>query len=283
MFRDEERTIAEQKLYDALVEDICANEEPVYYNLALFVQDHLKKQVQSWCYGSVLYGGKQYEDIMQEIHIRIIKYCESYFFKPVNGKTTKTCEEFKKWTYVVAKNYFRTYCEKSKRDVVIDIDDIDITDCKFTDESEDLDANHEALRDAFSVVMDLSSGAHIILTWLSLSLFMICDWTKIESTHLLPKKFNDASLSEMFDYVIEALLKLEWLEISEAQIEKQKRKLSVIHPKTGKEIGSMKYSEFYMAKGAEKSISDWVNRINEQIKKRIDKEQKNETDGSKIE
>ena len=59
-----------------------------------------------------------------------------------------------------------------------------------------------------------------------------------------------------------------WIELNERQCRKQMEKLEAVDKKTGKKIGEMRYEEFYMSKGPEMSISDWINRVNEQIKKK---------------
>lgn len=265
----------ENQLYKTLVCDILKNEYPKYDNLIIFVHDLLNPLVKKWCYNdSVLRGGLHVEDIMQEIQLRVIKKCENYFFKPVDGRTEKTCDDFKAWCIVVAKNYFITYCVKQKNRKEVELDLSLNTEKQFSFEDtnfshrETIDEKREKLQKCFEIVFDLKSKPHIVLTWLSISLFMIeCDLNKIESTHLLVKKFSNLTLTEMFDIIIDIIQKNDWLQIELEQIEKQKQKLEVIDNMTGKKIGDMKYSDFYMGKGPEMSISDWVNRVNAQIRK----------------
>ncbi len=266
----------ESKLYLDLVNDICGKEYPDYYNLIVFVHNLLSKKVEKWCYNdSFLRGGLHNEDIMQEIQIRIIKKCEDYFFKPVNGKTDKTCEEFKAWCTRVAKNYFISYCvkQKNRKEVELDLsikfdEPGSSKDDSFT-EHEKKDADRKDLQDCFEIVFDLKSSPHIILTWLSVSLFMVeYDLSRIKSTHIIVKYFSELTLRQMFIIVIDLITKIDWLQIDNEKAEKQALKLEKINKDTGKITGDMKYSDFYMSKGPEMSVSDWVNRINSQIKKR---------------
>lgn len=268
----------ENQLYKALVCDICEKEYPEYENLVIFVHNLLNPLVKKWCYNDlVLRGGLHAEDVMQEIQIRVIKKCENYFFKPINGKTDKTCEEFKAWCIKVAKNYFITYCVKQKNRKEVELDlSINVEEEQFFIEDSTLvkqertDERRRDLQKCFVVVLDLKSKPHIVLTWLSVSLFMIdYDVSKIESTHLLVKKFSELTLAEMFNIVIGLIEKIEWLQIEIKQIEKQRQKLETLDNMTGKKIGDMKYSDFYMNKGPEMSISDWINRVNSQIRKHI--------------
>lgn len=271
----------EERLYSELADDICARDCPKYDNLVLFVHNLLSKKVRRWCYNdSALRGGLHDEDVMQEIQIRIIKKCETYFFKPVHGVTDKTCSEFKAWCNRVAKNYFLTYCvkQKNRKEVALNLSitednqsSMQVEDDYCSDETENLETHRSDLKRCFEIVFDLKSSPHIILTWLSVSLFMLLkeDTSKIDSTHMVVQKFSSTTLFEMFDIIISAINKVGWVVFTDEQINRQKRKLESINKDTGKMIGNMKYEEFYMNKGPEMSISDWVNRINMQIKKQL--------------
>lgn len=270
----------EEKLYEQIVSDICDNEYPKYDNLAIFLYSLLKDKVKGWCKSSaILYGGMHYEDIVQGIQIRIIKNCDGYFFRPNGEKADKSCKDFKAWCSRVAKNYFLTYCakQKNKKEIITDFTDADerkIEDKKGIDDNlnneEKIKHCRAQLTRSFEVVFDLKSSPHIILTWLSVSLFMLnTDNNKIDSTHMIVDTFSNVSLFDMFDFIIAAIRKTGWINLSEEQIDKQRQNLESISKNTGKKIGEMRYEEFYMSKGSEKSISDWMNRINSQIKKQL--------------
>lgn len=270
----------ERKLYNDLVEEICNNDCPKYDSLVIFVHNFLSSRVKSWCYNdSFLRWGTHYEDVMQEIQIRIIKKCERYFFDPQNGIANKTCEEFKAWCYKVAQNYFFSYCVKQKNrkevelDLSIKLDDEQFisgnTAERFT-RQQILEESRSNLKTCFAIVMDLKSSPHIILTWLSVSMFMLeCDASRIESTHIIIQEFSKLTLFEMFYIVISSIQRLGWEVFTEEQIAAQREKLTRINKESEMPFGDMKYEDFYMSKGPEMSISDWVNRVNSQIKKQI--------------
>ncbi len=265
----------ENKLYEDLVADICAREYPQYDNMVLFVHDFLNGTVKKWCSSSSFLSGASHdEDVMQEIQIKIIKTCEASFFEPVDGKTKKTCEEFKAWCYVLAKRCFITYYNKQKKyrdgekGIISGAEKDDGSDPPPYEGHEKRENDREHIRESFLAVLDLKSKPHIILTWLSVSLFIVgCDMSRIESTHLLAEKFSEITLFEMFNIVVNLSAGLNWLELDDEHFDMQREKLEVIHKETGMKKGDMKYSDFYMSKGPEKSISDWVNKVNNQIKK----------------
>lgn len=268
----------EKQTYIQIVEDICGNDYPKYDNLVIFVHNLLHKRVKRWCYNDLfLRGGMHEDDVMQEIQIRIIKKCEAYFFKPVDGKTEKNCDDFKAWCYRVAKNYFITYCVKRKNRKEVELElsikcDDDLASSNFdldVEASEETDANRQELKRCFEIVLDLKSKPHIVLTWLSVSLYMLySNSSKIEATHMIVEKFSGLTLDEMLRVIIILSARCGWIELSERQCRKQMEKLEVVDKNTGKKIGEMRYEEFYMSKGPEMSISDWINRVNEQIKKK---------------
>lgn len=269
----------ENKLYSDLVADVCARDYPQYDKLVIFVHNFLIGTVKKWCSSSSFLSGASHdEDVMQEIQIKIIKNCESNFFRPVDGKTDKTCEEFKAWCYVLAKRCFISYYNKQKKyreDEKNFLENADkgngeiIVEPSPPEGHENREIYRERIRESFTVVLDLKSSPHIVLTWLSVSLFMVgYDMSKIESTHLLAEKFSEITLFEMFNIVVNLSSKFEWLDLDDEQIDRQKEKLDVIHKETGVKTGDMKYSDFYMTKGPEMSISDWINKVNKQIKKK---------------
>ncbi len=265
--------------YVQIVKDVCLAERPKYDNLVAFVSNLLSNKVEYWCKDNKLFkGGFSHEDVMQEIQIRIIKKCELYFFKPVDGKTERTCNEFKAWCYTVARNRFLTILDKEKKNsfnelnLSLKIDDVSANEYNPENSfviSEDSEEDKMDVNRCVEIVFDLKSQPHIILAWLSVTLFEIVgNFTQIESIHLVDRAFSNMDLYRMFDYVSGNIILFDWINISKEQIEMQRNKLNRIDKETGMIIGSMKYSDFYMNKGAEMSMSDWIYRINFRIKKK---------------
>ena len=93
---------------------------------------------------------------------------------------------------------------------------------------------------------------------------------KIEATHVIAEKFSALTMNEMLRMIIILSTRCGWIELTERQCRQQKEKLEAVDKNTGKKIGDMRYEEFYMNKGPEMSISDWINRVNAQIKKKMD-------------
>ncbi len=321
--------IDREKLYGELVEDILGRDIPMYNNLYIFVHNLVYGKIVGMCNtNNELRVGRHADDIMQIIQIRIVKKCEDSFFKPVDGKTEKTCEEFEKWCHTVAKNCFKTYYAKivgkrgkngengatpapknddpdnngpvnGDQDISLSQDDnhdeeeVSATDEKRTgrpkkvsisDEGNDAprvsggyekienrEFNRNKLKECFEVVLQLNSKPHIVLTWLCLSLMMLnLDMRKIDATHMLIKTISEMTLRGMMSVVMRLLSTYKIITVDDDWKEKQLKKLELFNEESGKKIGDMKYSDFFMMKGAEGSISDWFNKISGQIRKNVD-------------
>ncbi len=325
--KQSEQEIAKQEeLYKELVEDILARDIPIYNNLYIFVHNLVYGKIVRKCNtNDVLRGGRHADDVMQLIQIRIVKKCEDRFFKPVDGKTDKTCLEFKKWCHAVANNCFRSYYNSQigkkgnngeqgvpkegdpdgdrpldgNRDISLSTDDnYGDEETSATDETrkgrpkkvsiaeegknapsvsggydkiETLECNRSKLKECFEVVLDIRSGPHIVMTWLFLSSLIInLDMRKKDATHLLIKTAEELTLREMLVVVLRMMSVHKLIDVDENWKEKQLKKLETVDSESGKMIGNMKYSDFYMKKGAEASVSDWFNKISRQITKRVD-------------
>lgn len=104
------------------------------------------------------------------------------FFQAQKGYTDKNCEEFKAWCYRVAKNYFVSYCIKQKNskevglDFSIKFDGARVNSKNTFDDftRQELSEDYSSyLKACFSIVIDLKSGPHIVLTWISFSMFIL--------------------------------------------------------------------------------------------------------------
>ncbi len=267
-----------EELYKAVYEEVHNRAFSEYENVFIFAKTFLQYYVKLWCNGDyILKSGNHYEDVLEEICIHITKKCDKFFF---NNQGEKNCENFKAWCYTVARNYFNSYYKRVKKDAEDNADYIKKESKKIpidsdaiedvVDRQEALEVNRIELSNVFSIVFNLKTKPHIALTWLSVTMFMLVkNCSKIEATHATVAAFSECSLFKMLDIIIATIKKYKWLEVNDYSINMQYAKLQQAHQETSKLIGDMKYSEFYMKKGAEMSISDWLNRVNEQIVKKM--------------
>ena len=267
-----------EELYEKVRDEVCNRTFSEYESVIVFVTEHLQYHIKSWCKGNyVLRSGTHYEDVLQEICIHIAKKCDKFFF---SSQGEKNCEGFKAWCYTVARNYFNTYFKRVKKDAddneayikreskINHIDSEEIEDVVERNESLEVDRNE--LIKVFLTVLSLNAKPHIIMTWLAVSLFMLSNnCNRIEATHAVADTFTNCNLYEMFDSIKKYIKKYSWLKITNDDMILILAKLQKVNADSGKITGEMKYGDFYMKKGPEMSISDWVNRVNEQILKRM--------------
>ena len=143
----------------------------------------------------------------------------------------------------------------------------------FDDESENrrIENIQDKLEEAFAFVLSPESGAsvHIILAWLAINVYMVTlELSKIESNHFVTETFSKKTLSDMFLDVVMASDDISWLQISEEQrlyIASELKK----EWKDGRKYRDVTFEELYMSAGSLKSVSDWSNRINAKIKKKL--------------
>lgn len=142
-----------------------------------------------------------------------------------------------------------------------------------SDESAELrELRTERLARAFTIVLDSDSTVYKVLTWMAQSIFIVnFDVTKIKSTELVLTAFEQKKLYDMRDMVFFASRSLSWINITAKQSARIESALAAPYH-DGRRYGDVKYCEFFMKKGGKATISDWVNRMNNVIKRVIEYE-----------
>ena len=102
--------------------------------------------------------------------------------------------------------------------------------------------------------------------------FVICyNLTKIESNEDIIQKFEQKTLFEMYDIVRDLSERIDWISISPVQDLRIRKYLNKQWDET-RVYGEVQYNEFFMKTGGEKSgkksISDWMNRMNEMVRQK---------------
>lgn len=176
-----------------------------------------------------------------------------------------------------------------------DVDDEETPESTDIYESEEADGRREGVKECFDIVLDSDNSIYKTLAWLALSLVMInFNQTKIKSTEYVVEKLKDKTLFQMRDFIYAHDKKLCWLDFSKEQKQKIEKALNApfkenndedneksscctysndpISPKKPLVFGNVKFGYFFMKKGGKASVSDWVNKINKTIKRRVSNE-----------
>lgn len=213
------------------------------------------------------------DDVMQEVHCRLIKTCVTGFFlRDGRDEINRDPEEFCKWMYTVAKHVF---CDYANRISIID------SKTRPIEEGEDIpsplqpvfehsqEEAQDTLRNAFAIVIASDNSVYKILTWMAQCVVVLrADTTKLRSNGILISEFSEKTLYEMRDTIIDAAKEIPWLLFTEDQLSQINTALDKRYD-DARRFGEVPYKMFFMKKGGKSSISDWVNRMNVIIVRRM--------------
>lgn len=258
--------------FNRMVDDLISD-SPDYNRLFSIVEKELKRYVHGKVSGSHwLSNYSSYDEIMQNIRIRVYQYVVTRFLLKdgPEGKINRDAEHFVRWLYTVARNVILSRIEQIKR--LYDKEDINGNYAPdLPDVYEEIAAPDEVintLQNAFRIVI-FSKNINIykILTWLVQSLYVIeDDLTRIEAKNKLLANPDELTLYDMYSVCVLYSEKIPWL--SFGKLEKEILLRALNEPYDSKRVyGDVVYSEFFMAKGADKSVSDWVNRLDNKIRR----------------
>lgn len=211
------------------------------------------------------------EDIMQEIHIRLIKTTVTGFLlrAGVDGPVNNDPEGFEDWMFTVAHNVQRDYARRVR---LVTWRTTGLQEAQLSDEENPYDTGEERRRqeklsEAFRIVLEADVQIYKVLTWLAQCLFIIqLDVTKIRSNELILQHYEDKTLYEMYEQLLQGSCQLRWLRITGSQQRHLQAALDAPYDDLHS-YGDMKYREFFIKKGGKATISDWVNRMNTMIKR----------------
>lgn len=256
------------EIYMDIIINEVVHQKPSCFDTLIKVVDIIATpKVNYLCSSDPALKGRQVEnDIMQNIRMRVVKYAERSFFCK-DGNINNNPDEFRMWLSAVVRNSVKDYAKIMRRQQFGIIED---DDERFFYYMEDLagDRYSERLKTAFDIAISADTKIYKTLTWLAVVMFVVAfDITKINATRMIDSKFQNLTLDDMYIVLCRLGERIEWLKFTPEQNEKIKNQLDESYD-NGMRYGDVGYGEFFMAKGGRKSISDWVNRMNNYIQKR---------------
>ena len=250
-------------------------EKPQYTTLCIIAERVLRPSVVLWCSGGVLKGRVEADDLMQDIHIKLIKKIVTGFLrhKKAVGRINRDPDWFNSWLFYVAKNYTRDVVDEVKRKNINTVDLDSIIDTPAVDDNyfpdEKVEHSREALTYAFNIVLNSDRSVYIVLTWIAQSLLVIRhNLKRPQATDLILTHLKKMRLFDMWKTLLAFSRKIPWMTINP----EQRHRITSALCETledGRLLGDVKYEEFFMKTGEKKSISDWVNRIDTMIERRM--------------
>lgn len=262
--------------FDIMVQQLLFEDEVSFEMLCHIAEKTLRHSVRKWCMEDPALTDKECEhDIMQEIQIRLMTRTITHFLLRGDvGKINDDPEGFEDWMFKVAKNIKKDFAnEARRRSAWLDGTDPDGLG-RIVDPCTELNLpGLEKLQQAAQIVLDARAGVYKVLTWLAQAIIIVSgNVSKLESNEVMLRYFENRTLREMYAFVLKQADSLPWLNISE----KHRDSLAAALGKEwqdGVSYGDARYRAFFMKKDGvpcgKKSISDWVNRMNELIKRKM--------------
>lgn len=264
-----------EKMTAELLDEKCVR----FDTLCAVAEKTLRRSVEYWCASDGFLRGCGYEnDIMQEIFLRLIKTCKTSFFlrDGVDGPVNNDPDGFKSWMFRVAINVKKDFSRAVWRREMHSAGAV--SDDSITgggDIFEDVSLSEERikrLREAFAVVLESEMQVYKVLTWLALCIFILENGsTQKESSGEIIKCFENKTLGEMYASVKNPEAKISWLAFSEEQSDRIEKQLSEQWD-SARKYADVTYGEFFMKKGGKASVSDWMNRMNNFVKRMVKKD-----------
>lgn len=261
--------------FAVMVEELLYQEPVSFAMLCRIAEKTLRPAVVRWCNAEDCLRGRGYEDdIMQDIHLRLMKITVTYFLlrDDVEGPYNNDPEGFEDWLFRVGENLKRDFANKVRSNDYKTETIEEPVPAYIPEDGSEAEARIERLKQAFSIVLSADVRVYKVLTWLAQGIFMLeQDVTKIESNDLIVAAFEDKTLYEMYAMILAASRKIPWITVSSQQEEKILKALG--KPWHGDiTYGETKYKAFFMKHDGQisgkKSISDWMYRMNDMIKQK---------------
>jgi len=224
---------------------------------------------------------------MQAVYLRLIKTTIGNFLlrEGAGGPLNRDYVGFGNWVFRVGQNIKNDFSNKV-RGIDFKTESIDGTDetLPAPEETDTIEENRERLQEAFSIILSSDVNVYKVLTWIAQFVFVINeDITKIKSNDEIVAMFEEKTLFQMYDMLLSFADQITWINITDSQNAKIMKSLN----ETWDEdvvYGDVKYKEFFMKymgeKSGKKSISDWMNRMNNIIKRKVEKKAKSQNKNS---
>lgn len=216
------------------------------------------------------------EDIMQEIHLRLMMTTVTGFLlNREDGALNDDPDGFRAWMYKVATNRARDFAKQIRTRQFRQVDPQALETVAVYDPAPEMhEESVTQLKKAFAIVLSANVRVYKVLTWLAQSVYFLeQDTSRIDSNAQLIAEFENKTLREMYDMILLSSARIPWLQVTQRQHHKIMADLD--KPWKGEQTyGQTCYKEFFMKHNGEvsgkKSISDWVNRMDELVKNKLE-------------
>ena len=253
--------------FDMMIHELFVEEPARFDTLYVILEKELTPTIRSWCAADPALNGRACEgDILSDTCVKVIKYCVTGFFLR-DGRTEPNTDvdSFCKWIYTVARNVKRDYSNSYRERIVLDYSELEE---RVGDEIGE-DFSSEELAGIFDIVFSLDMGVHKLLAWLAVSVTILSETDKrTAATEMVVDRFAHSTLDEMLHGILRELSHYPALMPSDSEISAVRAALNETDD-LGIRIGDRPFYSFFMAKGGKYSVSDWLHKINQLVKRRF--------------
>ncbi len=257
--------------FDKIVNEILVQEPSSFDTLYAVATRVLRGRVRSCCRGA----NKRYEeDLMAEICIELQNDIVTQFLCNQNAVDGVNYDPvgFRKWLFTYANRRICDFFRARKRDKK------NKTACNamIADEADDVKTYHmrqgqiAMLMESFDYVLELDMAIYKKLTWLLTSLLVLGGgFDKKDTSAFIEKTYSQYPLYIMWDTCLTMMQEIYWIRITASQRKTVENELSSLTPRGDITYGESRYEEFFMTKGGRATVSDWVYRINTELKREL--------------
>lgn len=267
-----------QEEFNQMVQEVLYTQPSRFDTLCNMAQRLLEPMVAGWCRKDPVLRGRGMEgDVMNDILLHLMKTVVHGFLMrdDVEGEYNNDPEGFEHWVTLVAHNRQRDFAERIRRADFHTASDDALDEVGVYDESlEEYNDRLRRLRKAFNIVMSADAGVYKVLTWLAQILFIAeRDLAHHKANALVVTVFENKTLFEMYGMILAASRRIPWMHVTPQQ---HNRVMAALQKPWDDELtyGEVKYGVFFMKYRGEvagkKSVSDWINRMNNTIRRRMD-------------
>lgn len=257
--------------YEAIRADLIERQTPNFTRLCTAAEKVLRPYVTRKAYQLA-------DDIMQEIHLRLLKYAVTAFFLRSDiPEEKKDAVLLTKWMYTVARNAINTATSDASRHPTESLTltnedgeefDVPVGNPSRNDQPGYQLEQRESIREVISFILSGDSKPHIILSCLMVEMYTLLGYDRIDAQHRYTEKFGGKTLDEVYRAFRRAMRSFSWLEISGGMLQSLEAKLD--QPEKGRRNGSCLLQDYAMKKGLLNSCSDWLNRMDARVRSSVE-------------
>ena len=270
------RFVLSESEYLEIANKIIAGDDRGYEMLFERAEKNLRGYVRWKCHSMDI--GSLEDDVMQDFKLKLFTSVVLKYFKRDGMELNPDYIGFSAWMKKVALNVILDnlrWNNKLNSKTVTSIEDLDgdgesgILDNLPSDEDslEDRFIKIEAIAECMDTVICSGNSVYKIIAWLGHRILVYKRGLEdLDANRTLTELAEQKTLYDMYDAILGESDSIKWLCLSEAHKEKIEKELAKVVD--GRVMGDRLFSEFYMSKGPESTISDWRNRIEEMLKKK---------------